>query len=98
MRNLKESPAKQLERFSSIFIQLGLVLALFALYVTLEYKTENLNLIKNISTKIPEVVYTDLITEVIFKKEQKVTKSEKLPSTNAFMLDGPVKKIEEKQE
>lgn len=40
MRNFKKLPRKQLEKFSPIFTQLGLVLVLFVVFVSLEYKTE----------------------------------------------------------
>lgn len=40
MRKLKKSPRKQLEKYSTIFTQLGLVLVLFIVFVVLEYKTE----------------------------------------------------------
>jgi protein TonB len=39
MKNLKKLPTKQLEKFSNIFTQLGLVLVLFIVYLTLEHKT-----------------------------------------------------------
>ena len=38
MKNLKKVPTKQLEKFSNIFTQLGLVLVLFIVYLTLEHK------------------------------------------------------------
>ena len=40
MKNLKKLPNKQLEKFSNIFTQLGLVLVLFIVYVTLEHETK----------------------------------------------------------
>jgi protein TonB len=40
MKNLKKQPTKQLEKFSNIFMQLGLVLVLFVVFVSLEHKTE----------------------------------------------------------
>ncbi len=39
MKNLKKLPTKQLEKFSNIFTQVGLVLVLFIVYLTLEHKT-----------------------------------------------------------
>jgi len=40
MKNFKKAPTKQLEKFSNIFAQLGLVLVLFVVYVSLEHQTE----------------------------------------------------------
>ncbi|WP_075340416.1 energy transducer TonB [Tenacibaculum agarivorans] len=40
MKKPKKSPRKQLEKFSTIFMQLGLVLVLFVTFLSLEYKTE----------------------------------------------------------
>lgn len=40
MKQLKKSPRLQLEKFSTIFTQLGLVLVLFIVFVSLEYETE----------------------------------------------------------
>ena len=37
--DLKKKPEKQLENFSKIFLQIGLVLTLFIIYVSMEYKT-----------------------------------------------------------
>lgn len=39
MKNLKKLPTKQLEKFSTVFVQLGLVLALFVVYALLEHQT-----------------------------------------------------------
>ncbi|MFY7670450.1 energy transducer TonB [Tenacibaculum sp. MEBiC06402] len=40
MKKSKKHPRKQLENFSNIFMQLGLVLVLFVVFVTLEHQTE----------------------------------------------------------
>lgn len=40
MKQLKKSPRQQLEKFSTVFMQLGLVLVLFIVFVSLEYETE----------------------------------------------------------
>lgn len=39
MKKVKKHPRKQLEKFSNIFIQLGLVLVLFIVFVILEHRT-----------------------------------------------------------
>lgn len=41
MRTPKKLPRKQLEKFSTVFTQLGLVLTLFIVFISLEYKTEH---------------------------------------------------------
>lgn len=40
MKKLKKIPRLQLEKFSNIFMQLGLVLVLFIVFIALEHKTE----------------------------------------------------------
>ncbi|WP_442265073.1 energy transducer TonB [Tenacibaculum sp. ZS6-P6] len=40
MKKFKKNPKKQLEKFSTIFMQLGLVAVLFIVFVTLEHKSE----------------------------------------------------------
>jgi len=39
MKNSRKRPTKQLEKYSNIFTQLGLVLVLFIVYITLEHET-----------------------------------------------------------
>ncbi len=50
MKNVKKYPKKQLEKYSSIFVQLSLVLVLFVVYQMLEYETAH----KNQRAIIPE--------------------------------------------
>lgn len=40
MKNFKKNPRFQLEKFSTIFAQLGLVLVLFVVFISLEYESE----------------------------------------------------------
>ncbi|MCH3881081.1 MULTISPECIES: energy transducer TonB [Tenacibaculum] len=48
MSNLKKKPRKQLEKFSTVFMQLGLVLTLFTVYAVLEFETvEKKNLVED---------------------------------------------------
>lgn len=69
MKNLKKLPSKQLEKFSTIFTQLGLVLVLFVVYLTLEYQTEQKILaIKEYQNL--DRIYIEADQNVIFKKEQ----------------------------
>ena len=39
MKHFKKHPKKQLEKFSNVFMQLGLVLALFIVFISLEHKS-----------------------------------------------------------
>ena len=43
MKNLKKDPTKQLEKFSTIFMQLGLVLVLFVVYIIFEHESEQVH-------------------------------------------------------
>ena len=70
MKKSKKHPRKQLEKFSNIFMQLGLVLVLFVVFVTLEHQTEkkaqtitdvflekdNTTYTMSVFTKIPKIV------------------------------------------
>lgn len=70
MRNLKKMPGKKLEKFSTIFMQLGLVLVLFLVYVILEHKTEQLHVVafKPLAKTVTYLPYTQ---EIVFTKEVK---------------------------
>ena len=59
MKAQKKHPRKQLEKFSSIFTQLGLVLTLFIVFVSLEHATE-----KDLATI--DVPHSDDMTESVF--------------------------------
>ena len=70
MKPFKKLPSKQLERFSTVFMQLGLVLVLFIVYVALEHKTEEKKIvIADYNTT--ERIYVPEQSLVIFKKEPK---------------------------
>ena len=71
MKNLKKLPTKQLEKFSNIFMQLGLVLVLFIVYVILEHQTVQKTVMSHNYPEEPKTVYIDPSTEVIFTKEKK---------------------------
>ena len=60
MKNLKKLPSKQLEKFSTIFTQLGLVLVLFIVYVTLEHETKQSRFIVQSSYE-PTTIFVTLI-------------------------------------
>ncbi|QTD36563.1 energy transducer TonB [Polaribacter batillariae] len=71
MKNLKKLPTKQLEKFSNIFTQLGLVLVLFVVYITLEHQTEEKTIeTLGISNVVPTYIEPD--QNIVFQKEEKV--------------------------
>ena len=72
MKNTKKIPGKQLERFSNIFTQLGLVLVLFIVYITLEHKTEQKTVIGCDFSDKTKIVYVEPDTEVLYTKATKV--------------------------
>ena len=90
MKNLKKLPTKQLEKFSTIFTQLGLVLVLFIVYMALEHKTEQ----KTLAVFEPEVTnitYVEPNTEVLFVKEPKL-KPKIQVHKQQFIPDAEIKK------
>ncbi|WP_299049613.1 energy transducer TonB [uncultured Polaribacter sp.] len=95
MKNRKKQPNKQLEKFSNIFTQLGLVLILFIVYITLEHQTEQKKVIfSNESTK-DNMVYVEPNTEILFTKEAK-PKPKPTPQKTVFVVDEPIKKGDDK--
>lgn len=76
MKELKKSPRQQLEKFSTIFMQLGLVLVLFIVFISLEYETEHTAFYEEpVGQEIPDdfifdkpIVYVKEVT----KKPQRV--------------------------
>ncbi|WP_299155919.1 energy transducer TonB [uncultured Tenacibaculum sp.] len=73
MKSQKKHPRKQLEKFSTIFTQLGLVLTLFVVFITLEYETE-----KDLAV-IQDPYYNEFIEPVFtFQKEVVVKKQKKV--------------------
>lgn len=73
MKTPKKNPRKQLEKFSTIFTQLGLVLTLFVVFISLEYETEKeLSMVYEPFTELVEPVFT-FQPEVIVKKSKKAT-------------------------
>lgn len=91
MKNLKKRPTKQLEKFSTIFTQLGLVLVLFIVYVVLEHKTPE----KQLAIYEPDVtntIYIEPDTEVLFTKEPKPQPEVERPNIQVFIPDAEIKK------
>ncbi|WP_299833455.1 energy transducer TonB [uncultured Tenacibaculum sp.] len=89
MKKFKKNPKKQLEKFSTIFMQLGLVAVLFIVYITLEYKTE---LIKEpIDTahndNPPTLVFAEIPT--LIKRVEKVTEKPKQRQQRTTIIEEP---------
>lgn len=70
MKTFKKNPRKQLEKFSTIFTQLGLVLTLFIVFVSLEHETEKDLAFAYKPFDATEVVFT-FEKEVIVEKKKK---------------------------
>lgn len=94
MKNVKKQPAKQLEKFSTIFTQLGLVLVLFVVYSILEHETKQ----KTLSIYEPEVsksIYVEPNTEVLFTKETTVKPKPEPLKQNQLILDEEIDKVDD---
>ncbi len=80
MKTLKKHPRKQLEKFSSIFTQLGLVLTLFIVFVTLEHEIKKEVAVVDIPYHYDstETVFT-FTPETIIKKVEKAVIKVKRP-------------------
>ncbi len=71
MKTPKKHAKKQLEKFSTIFTQLGLVLTLFVVFLVLEHETaKDIAIVEPTNAKIYETVCT-FYTPVIVKREVK---------------------------
>ena len=90
MKNTKKLPTKQLEKFSNIFTQLGLVLVLFIVFITLEHQTEE-KLVVDFDSAKRAVVYVAPDTEVLFTKAPKVVPKLKIIKAAPFIVDEIVK-------
>ena len=88
MNNIKKNPKKQLEKFSTIFTQLGLVLVLFIVYVTLEHQTLEKTYAIVISNP-PEAIMISADQIPVFVRESKPV-VETPPSTH-FIPDEEIK-------
>lgn len=77
MKAPKKNPRKQLEKFSTIFTQLGLVLTLFVVFIALEYETEkDLAIVHEPYNDSIESVYT-FQRQVIIEKAKTIIKPQK---------------------
>ena len=69
MKNVKKYPKKQLEKYSTVFVQLSLVLVLFVVYQVMEYETLQEKLVL-CSVEFDDTIRYDLVEpQQDFKKE-----------------------------
>lgn len=96
MRNLKKDPTKQLEKFSTIFMQIGLVFVLFIVYLLLEYESEQVHsVIQDPDPNETIVVYIpENLQNVVFQKEVKVKPKNKVVSAKLIDLMDLTKVVE----
>jgi protein TonB len=92
MKNVKKQPTKQLEKFSNIFMQLGLVLVLFVVYISLEHKTEEKLPTGSTFILEPNPVFIEPSTEIIFERVVKVIPEIKIVKATSFIFDAPIEK------
>jgi len=90
MKNLKKLPTKQLEKFSNIFTQLGLVLVLFIVYITLEHETPQ-KTIAVLNTKNSTTIYMIPDETILFQKEKKVVTTPEVMQPKVFIPEEVVK-------
>ena len=94
MKKLKKSPRKQLEKFSTIFTQLGLVLVLFTVYVTLEFQSEQA-IISAPKHQNSQIIYMQPDETFVFKREEIVKTQPIHNKTPKFIID-EIKKVDDK--
>ena len=92
MKNVKKLPTKQLEKFSTLFTQLGLVLVLCIVYLAIEHKTEEKKLADVVMTTSKKV-FIDPDQDIVFVKE--ITKPKPKLIATQLLLDEPLKKGEQ---
>jgi protein TonB len=89
MKNLKKLPTKQLEKFSTIFTQLGLVLVLFIVYVTLEHETKQSRFIVESSYE-PTTIFVTQEQDILISREPKIQPIVEPPRNTIFLIDEPI--------
>tara|TARA_B110000091_G_scaffold98445_1_gene107035 strand:+ start:148 stop:888 length:741 start_codon:yes stop_codon:yes gene_type:complete len=89
MKNLKKLPSKQLEKFSTIFTQLGLVLVLFIVYVTLEHETKQSRFIVESSYE-PTTIFVTQEQNILISREPKIQPIVEPPRNTIFLIDEPI--------
>ena len=86
MKQVKKTPRLQLEKFSTIFTQLGLVLVLFVVFISLEHESEQSAVIVDIRDTENKKVFlfdeTPIFEKEVIKKKQ--VKVEKIVVTEIF--------------
>ncbi len=93
MRTFKKVPKKQLENYSKLFLQLGLVVTLFVVYILLEYQTLQKPPLAMIYDDISSPKYVSEDAIVNFVKEMPKAKIKKKIITKHKILDlVPIKK------
>ncbi|WP_445748099.1 energy transducer TonB [Polaribacter sp.] len=93
MKKLKKSPRKQLENFSTIFSQLGLVLGLFVVYETLEYQSEKKVFgIKDLNVQEVVSIAPNEIFEYV--REPKQSPKKVKPENDVFLNDEELNKVD----
>jgi len=90
MKNVKKLPTKQLEKFSTIFTQLGLVLVLFIVYLAIEHETEEKKL-SEVNYETTKKVFVEPDQDIVFVKE-KQPKPKVNTNRNVFIPDEPIEK------
>jgi protein TonB len=93
MRNLKKLPIKQIEKFSNIFTQLGLVLVLFVVYISLEHKTEDRTVAERAFDFESEVYKFKPDTEIIFRREPKIVPKIEMLLNDFFIPGAAIEKV-----
>ena len=90
MKDFEKLPSKQLEKFSNIFMQLGLVFVLFIVYITLEHETVKKSLsIVDVSSDNPTYIQQD--QDVIVVKEKKLQPKQEILKQDPFIPEELVK-------
>ena len=92
MENQKKLPRKQLEKFSNIFMQLGLVLVLFVVYISLEHQTVQQTAADKAINVKSEVYQFTADTEIIFRTEPRIIPKTVIDVTTFFIPDAPIEK------
>lgn len=90
MKNTKKIPTKQLEKFSNLFMQLGIVLVLFIVFISLEHQTEQ-KTIAVFKLDKRQTIYVEPDTDVVFTKEQKVVPKIEVVKVQPLIIDKIVK-------
>lgn len=90
MKTSKKTVRKPLEKYSTLFMQLGLVCTLFIVYVLLEYKTEEIQIVSIDYKPAPPVFFPDDVPLIILKevpKEEIVKPKEKPPVLDLGIIE-----------